>query len=195
MKVYFTASLSGKTKYEREYSLIIDILKENGLQVVEHILNTSKELTKKETRPEKIKIFHTLSNMLKSADLVVAEISYPSVNVGREIALALDSNKYVIVLHLAKISVGLLEGDSNEKLKVCPYSTKNLKDVIEQALKEIQEHTDVRFNFFISPSIVEYFDWLSKKRRIPRSVYLRNLLEKQIKEDAEYQEEKIFIEK
>lgn len=189
MKIYFTASLAGKNKYEKEYVSVVEYLKEIGSQVSEHILGVSKELTKRETPEEKVKVYKELTKMLKMADVMVAEISYPSINVGHEIALALESNKPVLALHLKGTNIGLLEGNVDERLRMVEYSMKSLKKVIKAEIEKIQGQSDIRFNFFIPPAIVAYLDWLSRKRRLPRSVYLRNLLEEKMKADLEFQEE------
>jgi hypothetical protein len=51
----------------------------------------------------------------------------------------------------------------------------------------LSDTQDVRFNFFISPQIGNYLDWVSKNKRIPRAVYLRRLIEEDMKNNKEYE--------
>ena len=45
MKIYFTASVRGKSKYIKNYEKIVEILKKEGHKVLaDHIFNTNKEL-------------------------------------------------------------------------------------------------------------------------------------------------------
>jgi hypothetical protein len=44
----------------------------------------------------------------------------------------------------------------------------------------------VRFNFFVSPKILTYLDWVGQKRMIPKSVFLRNLIEREMKKDRDF---------
>jgi len=55
-------------------------------------------------------------------------------------------------------------------------------------LEEAKRRMDVRFNFFVSPKILAYLDWVAQKRMVPRSVFLRNLIEKEMKKDKGFRE-------
>jgi len=189
MKVYFTASLTGKNKYEKEYVQIVSALKDQKNIVFEHILTTSKELTKKESLKEKENVYQKMMLMLRKADIVIAEITYPSINVGHEISLSLALGKPVIALYLEGTNPGLLGGDTDEKLHLHAYTEETINKIIKEVISKAQEQIDIRFNFFISPEVAAYLDWVSKTRRLPRSVYLRNILEKVMREDKQYNEE------
>lgn len=189
MNIYFTASISGKSKYENEYKEIINCLKQKQLNLTEYVLNTSVTQVTRQSVTDKEKVYHEIASAIKSSDLVIAEISFPSVAVGHEISLALESNKPVIALHLKNTKVGLLEGVRNEKLQIVEYKIENLHKEIDLSIERAMESADIRFNFFIPPSIVNYLDWLAKKRRIPRSVFLRNLIEREMENDGEFQKE------
>ena len=60
--------------------------------------------------------------------------------------------------------------------------------MVASALDYVSSAQDVRFNFFISPTIGLYLDWISKNKRIPRAVYLRKLIEEEMRENKEYKE-------
>jgi hypothetical protein len=69
---------------------------------------------------------------------------------------------------------------------VIKYDATNLREQLKCALSFAQNNVDTRFNFFISPSIGNYLDWISKNKNIPRSVYLRTLIEKDMVINKEY---------
>jgi hypothetical protein len=185
MKVYFTASEEGKSQYKEEHRLIVEMLKNLGAQVFNAIEITAES----ESASENNKMYKKRAAALKKADFVVAEISYPSVSVGYEISNALTIAKPVLALRTKGTRVNILESHPDEKFKLIEYEKGNLKSVLEKWIESASDLVDVRFNFFVSPKIVGYLNWLSKKRRIPRSVYLRGLIEKEMAADQEFQEE------
>ena len=71
---------------------------------------------------------------------------------------------------------------------IVEYTEENIEETIREALNKIKDYSDVRFNFFVSPKILNYLDWIAQKRMIPRSVFLRNLIEREIKKDKEFKE-------
>ncbi len=123
---------------------------------------------------------------LKKTDITVAEISYPSLGVGHEITLALNSGKPVVALCLAGkkgTSALMLEGIQNERLQIVTYSPQNITAVLKRVMRQAEQIVDIRFNFFISPEHMQYLDWIAKNKKIPRSVFLRNLIDKEMKKD------------
>ena len=191
MKIYFTASLTGRKMYLQNYRRIVEELKKFSKDVIyEHILYTDPKKRFKETQEERTAIFRKIENWIKSVDIVVTEISYPSVNVGYEISRAVDEEKPVLVLHVEGKEPALLLGAKTDKLRVIGYKLSNLREVIAENLEDLKEQMDTRFNFFIQPAIGRYLDWIAKKRKTPRAVFLRELIKKALREDKEYQREK-----
>ena len=66
------------------------------------------------------------------------------------------------------------------------YDEKNIDNKLEEALKEVKRDIDVRFNFFVSAKILSYLDWVAQERMTPRSVFLRDLIEKEMKKDKKF---------
>lgn len=123
---------------------------------------------------------------LKKADICIFETTTPSLAIGQIISMALQFGKPVIALYTGKNIPFFLSGVNDDKVQVVQYDLNNLAEVLEQAIIYANESSDVRFNFFISPSIGQYLDWISKEKKIPRSVYLRNLIERDMDENKEY---------
>ncbi|MBU1088374.1 hypothetical protein KKA02_00630, partial [Patescibacteria group bacterium] len=74
----------------------------------------------------------------------------------------------------------------SDKLVNFVYDKKNLKEKLQKALIDAVGKIDVRFNFFVSPKILSYLDWVAKTKRIPRSVFLRGLIEKEMRKDVSF---------
>lgn len=120
------------------------------------------------------------------AILIVAHM--PGFHTGVMIASALQFQKPVVVLFRDGV-VDIPEqlfGQGHELLQMLSYSTDSLKKVMSTALDYARDAADVRFNFFISPTINRYLDWIAKERKIPRSVFLRSLIEDSMNRDSEY---------
>lgn len=125
---------------------------------------------------------------IKKSDVVVVEISYPSTaNVGHELTYALESGVPVVALYKEGRDPLFLKGIENEKLIIMSYDDRNLESVLEESLDYATTQQDTRFNFFISPKIGNFLDWVSKKKRLPRAVYLRKLIEEDMKRNKEFE--------
>jgi nucleoside 2-deoxyribosyltransferase len=191
MKIYFTASLTGRKMYLQNYKRIVEELKKFSKDVIyEHILYNDPQKRFKETTEERKEIFRKVENWIKSCDIMVAEISFPSTNVGYEISKAVDEDKPVLALCVEGKMPALLIGAKTDKLRVINYKLPNLSEIIVENIEDLKEQMNTRFNFFIQPVIGHYLNWIAKKRKTPRAVFLRDLIKKAMREDREYQREK-----
>lgn len=191
MKVYFTSSLRGKKEFGQAYRHIVKLLKESGFKVyADHILKTDPTKPSTQSHEEAVKAYKHLNNLRNKSDLLVVEASYPSLGVGHEISLALDANKPVVVTYKQGNSPRLLEGTQDDRLFLISYKTKeDLDGKLVKAVNKAKNQMDVRFNFFVTPQILSYLDWIAKTRKVPRAVHLRRLIKEDMKKNQEYQEE------
>lgn len=182
MKVYFTASIAAKDKYINYYKKIIDILAEGGHDIVaDHIVKTTAEHIQTGTREERLKFHKKLEKWIQSCDFLVAETSFPSISVGYEISLALRLGKPVLILYSEGDAPSLLEHHKDDKMICEHYTPSNLRQIITEFIQYIEGKMDLRFTFFITPEIVQYLDDISRKQKVPKSVYLRNLIKRDMK--------------
>ncbi len=97
MKIYFAGSIRGGRSDAGLYRQIIDYLQTHGEVLTEHI--GLDDLTRfGESGMSDQEIYERDLSWLTSADLVVAEVTNPSLGVGFEIARALDLKKRVLCL-------------------------------------------------------------------------------------------------
>lgn len=188
MKVYFLGSISGKRKYLDNYKAIVDALRATGVDLIENTLEPTEEYVHSLNDEEKVGYYKKVLGWINKADIVVAEGSFPSIGVGFEISLAIEKGKPVVVLCQDEEASHFLEGLESEKVSVIKYTLDTIHEVIKDALDYASDQVDTRFNFFISPKHQNYLDWISKNKRIPRAVYLRRLIEKDMEDNDEYKQ-------
>lgn len=187
MKIFFGASPRGKQDLSKHYKVIYQTIKELGYS---HVTDVAISVEPKEhysmPHNEIVKHYKSVINDLKAADIVVIEGSTPSLAIGYLVDKAIEFGKPVVVFHLAKSRPFFLTGIENEKVQIVEYEIEKVKKSLDDALSYAQEQMDTRFNFFISPKIGTYLDWVAKKRRLPRAVYLRRLIEQDMNKNSDF---------
>lgn len=187
MKIFFSASISGRESFEKEYELIVKDLEGRGHNVQSsHVLGVDKKKLSEVSDKYRIEYYKKLVKWVTASDFVVAEVSQPSVSIGHEISLALEKGKNVIALTSTNRGPDIFLGMKSEKLQMLRYTPESLHDVLDKAINKAKSKIDIRFNFFVSPEINDYLDWVAKVKRVPRAVYLRELVEKEMSKNKEY---------
>lgn len=136
MKIYFAGSIRGGRSDQEVYLSIIKELEKYGTVLNEHIgarLLTDQgeiNITDKE-------IFERDLNWIKESDLVVAEVTVPSLGVGYEIGQAQSIGKKIVCLYRTeegkKLS-GMISG--NSYLNIYKYKTfEDLKGILADISK------------------------------------------------------------
>ena len=98
MKIYFAASIRGGRKDSGVYSDIINHLKEFGEVLTEHVGYES--LTSKgEDAMNDIQIHDRDMEWLIKSDIIIAEVTNPSLGVGYELGRAIAYNKKILCLY------------------------------------------------------------------------------------------------
>jgi hypothetical protein len=188
MKIHFIGDLEGE---KSDYEQIILSLERLGHDIItRHSLERHIEDVKKESPKQSEAYAKKMHGWIARADVIVVEVSYPGLGSGFEVAQAVDLGKPVVVLYRPEVGdepfVLRAMEQRSEKVQVLSYSKESMMQVLKMALDYAAESNDTRFNFFISPNQQNYLDWISKNKRIPRAVYLRNLIEKAMEADEEY---------
>ena len=178
MKIYFTASIAAKKQLLRNYLMIIDFLKSKKHDVIsDHILNTEESQIQLQTKEQRLKFHDQLERWIRSCDFMIAETTFPSISVGYEISLALRVGKPVLIVYSEGYPPSLFAHHKDEKIIAEKYTYETLKPILEDFISYTDHKSDLRFTFFITPAIVNYLDEISRKEKIPKSVYLRKLIE------------------
>ena len=98
MKIYFSGSIRGGRDDVDIYRQIINYLQSFGEVLTEHIGNSSLQ-SSGETQTDDKEIHDRDMELLLESDLVIAEVTNPSLGVGYEIARALEYDKRVICIY------------------------------------------------------------------------------------------------
>ena len=98
MKIYFAGAIRGGREDAQLYEKLIAYLKEKGEVLTEHIGNTNLSW-KGETTSKNEEIYNRDIKWLQSADIVVAEVTTPSLGVGYELGIAEKLNIPVLCLY------------------------------------------------------------------------------------------------
>ena len=97
MKIYFSGSIRGGRDDVKIYHQIITYLKNFGEVLTEHIGDSS--LDSSGEKNNDVSIHNKDMKFLMECNLVVAEVTNPSLGVGYEIGRAVENNKKVICIY------------------------------------------------------------------------------------------------
>ncbi len=97
MKIYFAGSIRGGRQDAALYRQIIELLKEHGQVLTEHV--GEDEVEQVERRLSDEEIYTRDMGWLEEADVLIAEVTVPSHGVGYEIARAEFLDKPILCLH------------------------------------------------------------------------------------------------
>ena len=192
MKIYFSAPISRVSEeIKTNYREIIEGLKMMGHSVLyDHLVARKTQVDIDNQSPkEALEVQKLMTKRKNQADIVVIEASTPSFGVGQEIEYSIKNNKQVIILYLPGHKPHLLKDEGADLIFMYEYTPSNVKEIVSNAIKEVGQQIDVRFNFYISPEIGRYLDWVSQHKKVPRAVFLRSLLEKSMKIEKDFEKQ------
>lgn len=187
MKIFFTASKTGRYKFSKINKLVLDELHKHKVKVITTIgyryLSNRPELRKIKNLSESentYKYVHdsVIKRTIFVSDAVVVEASCPSFRLGFETHFALSQQKPVLVLSTKRNYANLIK---NPNFFGANYNEFTLPDEIEKFIAHAKKYKlRNRFNLFISDGEKEYLQHTSKINNISMSSYLRKLIQQDI---------------
>lgn len=181
VKILFTASHRGKKHFSSFYKKIYDLIEQKGIKNISDTI-ISMDSDSYYERLEKVgsaaytEEYNRMIENIKKADVVIFECSLPSLGIGFMIDKSLELNKPVVGLHLKDHMPTFLAGISSDKFHLAEYTDENISDVLDKIIEKAKSSMDKRFNFFISPSLLNYLEKASKEQGLTKSTFIRNLL-------------------
>lgn len=126
MKIYFAGSIKGGREKQEQYKELIRYIGSFGQVLTEHVgnENVNIEVEEKFSLKEDEHVYIRDVKWIDECDVVVAEVSIPSLGVGYEIAYAESKNKEIICLYdnnSEKSLSYMLSG--NSKLEIIRYNS------------------------------------------------------------------------
>lgn len=180
MKIFFAAAYqSDKTALDRNKKLFEEVEKLGYTHLFDEAVKITYEEFAEKFQGKKEEYIKHSSNFIKkiqSADICIFEVSSHSLGIGFSVEKALDLNKPTIGLYHEDSNPIFLAGVEDDKFIMQKYSDKNYKKVIREALEIARERRDKRFNFFISPKLLEYLEKASTAEGNTKSKFIRNLI-------------------
>lgn len=133
MKIYFAGSIRGENEKVNDYAEIINVLEESG----EVLTDTT--LTNNDETIGDAEIYKHDIELLKACDLLVADITISSLDVGYEIGYANFLGKKIICCYEIDKNISrLIKGNSN--ILQIPYT--DILDLIIK-IKEVMEELKI----------------------------------------------------
>lgn len=143
MKIYFAGSIRGGGSDAKLYKKIIEYLKKYG-KVIGGEHADDKILSALDNQgPDDRYIYNRDSRRLNSADVLIAEVTTPSLGVGYEIGISIEQGKKFLCLFRQKSPKKKLSAMINgcPKITSLTYSTrKEAKEAIDAFFNNIQKH-------------------------------------------------------
>ena len=141
LKVYFTASASHNGELIPYYKKILDFIKKQSVSIVSGIQVTDRKLLEEDKKLTAEQIFNREQFFINEADVVMAEVSKPSLGVGSEIVYALSLGKPVLALVMTgyedKISP-MVVGNPSENLFIEYYKKDSFQTIISRFIRNIK---------------------------------------------------------
>ena len=136
MKIYFAASIRGGRDDIGIYSKLIKLLQNYGRVLTEHVADANLS-NKGESQLNDQDIHDRDMQWLLESDIIVAEVTNPSLGVGYEIGRAIENNKKVICIYNKKMNKNISAMIIGNP-KIESYSFNNidsLKSIINKIFK------------------------------------------------------------
>jgi hypothetical protein len=185
MKIYFGVPLAGQNQFGKLYLKIYHLLEDWAyIHLNDEILKVNvKEWIRRICSDKESVLKRSSSHIeaMQQADICIFEASFPAVGLGFMIQRAIGNNKSTIVLYYKNNSPNFLMGIDDENLIIKSYNERNLVKVLKEAIEEAKQKRYRRFNFFITPKLIEYIETESKKEGVAKSKFMRDIIVKHMK--------------
>lgn len=127
MKIYFSGSITGGRDDMHLYAEIIPMLKQYGTVLTEHIGNLAMNaLGQVHMTPEEV--YKKDTDWIKEADIVIAEVTTPSLGVGYELGFAEALKKKIVCLYRTQEGKQVSRMVLGNKYNQC-FEYKEIKDL------------------------------------------------------------------
>lgn len=181
MQIFFTASLRAKHEMATIYQAIYNQLKQDHTVFADHILQLSPESVKTWSEEFHFEYYQLILGEIKRADLLVAEMTNDSINIGYEVNIALQQAKPVIVLYLGRTipkMIRYLDGSlTGERLLLAPYTKGTFDQALAQALRDAQAFLGKRFTVTLPVKTINALDKMAANLNLSRNLLIQQIVE------------------
>lgn len=133
MKIYFAGAIRGGREKAQDFKKMVDFIEENGKVVLDkHVSDIT--LSNKGESVSNEEIYERDIAWIKECDIVIAEVTTPSLGVGYELSFAQSIGKKVYTLSEEKTKVSALimgnKSFQNYKYKTLDEALDIIKDIL-----------------------------------------------------------------
>ncbi len=138
LKVYFAASIQGGREYLRYQVIIGNVLRELGHRILSEHVYDEEKTRKMAVEKGPVGVYETDMAWVEQADLLVSEVSWPSLGTGLEIGYALYAlNKRVVCFCCEDVWDRLswmIKGNTHPRISLHRYSRDHAEVDIRKTL-------------------------------------------------------------
>lgn len=187
MNILVVASRKWVQSDDKLFKKILDILKKSGNDVIfEHNYIPFEDWTE----DKKVEFAKEFEKTRKTADVLIAEVSGPSIGLGLEVSEAMNNKKPTLILYTKKnrinVSGTVMGAESHKNVKVEAYTAETIEKILNDFLEEAKQKIDTKFILIISPEIDRYLAWAADFKRMHKAQVVRNAVEEEMEKDEEY---------
>lgn len=187
MFAYLTASTEWVNNNKKMFDLLLEVLSGLGYSNTNEYISSL--LNNVPNPDDNKKNFHLRTiKRIKKAEVLIADISDPSVTIGALIEYAISNNIPVLCLcHEAykKDIPSLMKYYDAKLFTLTLYNPENLEKLLKNYFDSFKKGK-VKFNAFIPLELDSYMKWYSRKYHIAKSDFVRDLILEKMKADKEY---------
>lgn len=168
--VYFSAPSSFCSKKEL-LNTVVNSIEESGGKIILKWFDDKNKLAPRA-------LFKQAIEGIKSADILVAEITSPSTGVGQQIAFALSWKIPVIAIYKkgAQNPSRFTIGTPSELISIVEYDENDLKKKLYDNFENFSKKRFEKFNFISTREINEFLEKKSNKLGFSKSQLLRKII-------------------
>lgn len=172
----FFAAASPKRAGKVQLSIYKKITKEirsMGFEISYDWVSTKKEVLSNE------EAYKSVMDALHRSDLLLADVTVPSIGVGQQIAMALHWRIPVMCIYNQDIEdepSKMLPTGQTTLFKIISYKTKGVNKLIRNILADTKSQRLVKFNFIVNKELSQFLEQESRKRQMSKSQFLRFLI-------------------
>lgn len=179
MKIFYTASYSGKQKYQGFYNLVLRAIESTHVDLISpekgNYLGVLSPQERLKLKGKKKIHYEAIRRCILLSDAVIIEISNEDFQLGHEATLTILNKKHVLCL---SVHEDFGEKIRNRYFHGAKYNEYNIEELVENFITFVQtDKLSERFNCFLSPGQIHYLEKKSKENKINKSEYLRRLID------------------
>ena len=190
LRIYVTSSKHSMKVMPEIFEALLKILEKNNCvnlnEYIKKIIKT-KNLSPSATKTDN-QIYIKSLRLIGKSNFVIADVTFTSITVGRQIEYALQNKIPVLCMLNTKkasyISPSMFDPNIDHQT-FRSYSNVTLEIVLSEYIKNYK-NKKIRLNLFITREINNFLNWISSKKSISKSEVIRQLIVNEVKKFPAY---------